>query len=193
MSLEQQSGVSARPTNIRDVFPPATPTIEDLAQQHAPDLLTYFVRRIQVPADAAELLNDTLVAIWRAEGRLPKDAEQARMWMFGVAKRVLKRHYRTGARHERILSRAEASLTASLEPELSLAEQAESHAFVREMVDSLPQRQRELVKLVHWDGFSIVEAAQHLGISASTARTHAQRAKAQLAVLLGSEFETEGE
>ncbi len=37
----------------------------------------------------------------------------------------------------------------------------------------------ELVRVVHWDGLSLVAAAEVLGISASTARGHYARAKRQ--------------
>jgi DNA-directed RNA polymerase specialized sigma24 family protein len=38
----------------------------------------------------------------------------------------------------------------------------------------------ELIRLVHWDGLSLVAAAEMLGISASTARGRYARAKRQL-------------
>lgn len=42
---------------------------------------------------------------------------------------------------------------------------------VRDAVARLPEVQRELVMLIHWDGLSIVEAAGVLGLNASTARS----------------------
>jgi RNA polymerase sigma-70 factor (ECF subfamily) len=55
---------------------------------------------------------------------------------------------------------------------------------VRHAVESLPTHFAELVRLVHWDGLTLEEAAQHLGIPASTARGQHQRAKALLRVQL---------
>jgi RNA polymerase sigma-70 factor (ECF subfamily) len=42
---------------------------------------------------------------------------------------------------------------------------------VRDLVRRLPDPQRELVTLIHWDGFSIREAAELLGLNPSTARS----------------------
>ena len=47
---------------------------------------------------------------------------------------------------------------------------------VRAAVDPLPTELAELVRLVHWDGF-VEEAAAHLGVPASTARSRHARAK----------------
>lgn len=41
---------------------------------------------------------------------------------------------------------------------------------VRDAVLRLNAAQRELVMLIHWDGFTIVEAAELLGLNSSTAR-----------------------
>ena len=56
----------------------------------------------------------------------------------------------------------------------------EGGAEVRKLVLDLPDRYRELVMLVHWDGFSIAEAAQMLGLGQSTARTRYARARDRL-------------
>ena len=50
-----------------------------------------------------------------------------------------------------------------------------------EAIDRLPSEQAELVRLIHWEGFTVVEAAGVLGISESTARGRYQRARANLA------------
>jgi RNA polymerase sigma-70 factor (ECF subfamily) len=47
---------------------------------------------------------------------------------------------------------------------------------VRRAVGRLDERSRELVILVHWDGFSIAQAARLLSMNASTARTRYGRA-----------------
>ena len=44
----------------------------------------------------------------------------------------------------------------------------------------LPDAQRELVMLVHWDGLSIAEAAGVLGLNPSTARSRYSAAREQL-------------
>ena len=51
---------------------------------------------------------------------------------------------------------------------------------VRQAVNRLTADLRELVELIHWDGFSVVEAARLLAIAASTARSRYATAKGHL-------------
>ena len=54
---------------------------------------------------------------------------------------------------------------------------ADSGVEVRDAVDRLPEELGELVRLVHWDGFTVTEAATLLGLNASTGRSRYARAK----------------
>jgi len=63
-------------------------------------------------------------------------------------------------------------------------EDAAARQEVREAIAELTARQREIVMLVHWEGFTLVDAAHHLRIRPSTARTHYERARCLLRELL---------
>lgn len=55
---------------------------------------------------------------------------------------------------------------------------------VRDAIRRLSAEQAELVRLVHWEGFTIAEAGSILGVPASTARTRYQRARGDLRAAL---------
>src|SRR5689334_9702644 len=74
-----------------------TERVTRLVKAHSPALLAYFVRRVQDPADAADLLSDLLTVVWRRVRSVPESDAEARMWMYGVARRTLSTH-RRGAR-----------------------------------------------------------------------------------------------
>lgn len=59
-------------------------------------------------------------------------------------------------------------------------------------VRRLPARQAQLIALVYVDDRSIDKAATVLGLSASTARTHLQRARTTLAAALGADRSPDG-
>jgi RNA polymerase sigma-70 factor (ECF subfamily) len=153
--------------------------LEDVYVANAADLLSYFGRRVQIPADAADLLSETFLVAWRRGDRMPADPEQARMWLFGVARRVLGNAARGAVRHS--------DLTDKLRQHLQTlpTEQLDADTLdIRAALDAIPADQSELVRLVLWEGFTLGEAASILGIRASTARGRYQRARAQLRELL---------
>jgi RNA polymerase sigma-70 factor (ECF subfamily) len=57
------------------------------------DLLAYLQRRVGAD-EAPDLLGETMVVAWRRVDELPNDPEQARMWLFGIARATLLNHSR---------------------------------------------------------------------------------------------------
>lgn len=138
------------------------------------DLLAYFERRVAAREDAADLLAETALQAWRRASDLPADVERQRMWLFGTARHVLANHHRTTRRRRALAARVRAHLVDVASPD-----DAEAVA-VRDAVRRLPDDQRELVALVHWDGFTLAAAAELLGVNASTARSRYAAARAAL-------------
>lgn len=141
----------------------------------APALLNYLERRACIQ-DAPDLLAEVMVTAWRRVTLLPEDPEQARMWLFGIARNVLSDHARGERRRWRLADRVR-SLTAAAD---ATTAPVDTHSEVQDAVSRLPAELAELVRLVHWDGFTLAESAELTGVSASTARSRYQRARAQL-------------
>ena len=153
--------------------------LESVYVANAADLLSYLGRRVPVPADAADLLSETFIVALRRGDRMPGEPEQARMWLFGVARRVLANAARGAVRRSDLTVKLRAHLatlpTEHVDPET---------LDIRAALDAIPDAQSELVRLVLWDGFTLPEAATLHGISESTARGRYQRARTQLRELL---------
>lgn len=143
----------------------------------APELLAYFQRRVS-PDDAPDLLSDAMIVAWRRARDMPSDPEQARMWLFGIARGTLPNHLRGERRRRALAQRMLATFEHSLDPAPDDGQE------VRDAIARLAPDQAELIRLLHWDGFTVVEAAAVLGIPASTARSRYARAKQDLRVLL---------
>lgn len=147
----------------------------------ASDLLAFLSRRVGSD-DAPDLLGETMVVAWRRAAELPEDPERARMWLFGIARGTLLNHARGARRRwalaDRIRSHENQSLTTP---------PADDGVEVRDAIARLDPDLAELIRLVHWDGFSLVDASELLGIPSSTARGRYQRAKDQLRATLSTE------
>ena len=152
--------------------------VETVIADALPQLLAYFIRRVDHRDDAADLLGATLESAWKASRRMPHDPVEARMWLFGVARNSLLHHHRTVRRRDALVVR----LGRSIE---STEHNGDSDALdVRAAVAALPTDLGELIRLIHWDGFTFEQASSHLGVSASTLRTRHARAKQLLQAAL---------
>lgn len=148
------------------------------------DLLAYAERRAGSSADAADALGDALEIIWRRASRVPVDATAARMYMFVVMRNALanvSRKTRNGGVAARRLAQSLAYQTATAPDP---AQRSGLSLDVARALDELPEAHAELVRLVHWEGFTITEAAAIMQINASTARGRYAAARAQLRMAL---------
>lgn len=166
--------------NLRAVAPDISADvarIETVIRREAPALLAYFERR-SAPHDAADLLGETLLVAWRRVSAVPEDDQEARMWLFGVARRVLMTSRRSGVRRQALADRLrEEALTR---PDRTEPVDHDLH----EALARLDPLDAEIIRLLHWDGFGLAEIAQHLGRPAGTIRSRYSRARAALRTAL---------
>jgi len=122
--------------------------------------------------------------------RVPAGAE-ARLWLFGVARNVMRRGHE---RHRRLAVAAqpladELELAASARPALASDESAPIMAALSE----LSAVDQEIITMISWDGLAPREIGQVLGISANVVRVRAHRARAKLRSLLSAHDNTAGQ
>ncbi|MFJ2502945.1 RNA polymerase sigma factor [Microbacterium sp. AGC62] len=157
--------------------------IEVVVKENADDILRYLRRRVNQPEDAADLLGRVLLALWENATRVPATDPESRMWCFGIARNVLREYYRHTAKRIALADDLREHLRSAAQPDNAADAAAEVRMraeVVRRAVMSLDARSRELVTLIHWDGFTIAEAARLLSMNESTARTRYGRALQRL-------------
>ena len=142
------------------------------------DLLRFLHRRVG-PDDAPDLFGETLLVAWRRVEDLPEDATEARMWLFGLARGTLLNHSRGQRRRLALADKVRAHMPVTGSPA------ADEGAEVRDAIKRLKPELAEIVQLVHWDGFTLAQAAAIIAIPAATARSRYARAKDDLRVALG--------
>ncbi len=163
--------------------------LEETVQREAPALLAYLIRRVQEPADAADLLGDVLVVAWRRIDAMPPEPGPARMWMFGIARKVLAGGHRSIRRRQALTDRlrhelSTAGTTADLAGGPTNGPADPRTDILISAMDQLPPADREIISLIHWDSFTLTEAAQHLQLRPTTTRSRYHRARARLKRLL---------
>lgn len=145
------------------------------AAYHGP-VLGYLLRRTENPDDAADVLADTFLTAWRRLEDLPPEPA-ARLWLYGVARRVLANHHRGQRRRSALADRLRADLARSYQPPEFSGDVAQiAQAFRR-----LPGTEREVLALSAWEGLDPGQIAIVLGCSRNAVRVRLHRARKRLA------------
>lgn len=152
--------------------------VSNIAERESAQLLAYFARRVVPVEDAADLLNETLLVMWRRADATPVDDVEARMWAYGIARRVLSTHRRAQGRRNALVDRLREELRTPSIPDPEFDE-------VRDAIATLRPIDQEIVRLVHWEGFKLNEVAALLGKRETTIRSRYFRARARLRQRLG--------
>ncbi|WP_375389595.1 RNA polymerase sigma factor [uncultured Amnibacterium sp.] len=152
-------------------------------EEAAPDLLRFLLRRTAGADAAADLFGEVSLVAWRRRGQAPAVDGEIRPWLFGIARNALLNHWRASRRALGLTEQLKAAATLEA-PHRDHADDLADADLVRRLLDRLPQGAAELLRLVHWDGLHLAEAALVLGIPASTVRGRYAAAKQQLRGLL---------
>ena len=108
-----------------------------------------------------------------------------RTWLFGVIRRVAQEENRRARKERQRTVMIEAAIVLGVADEPARSpDQLESSNVLREALERLPQRQREVLHLVFYQDLSIADAADVMEISVGSARTHYERGKARLRLFL---------
>lgn len=145
-------------------------------------ILGYAVRRCDSPEDAADVVAETFAIAWRRVERLP-EGDEARLWLYGVARNVLANHRRGAVRRQNRSVQLDldvADLYADT-PEGSVELGAIARTF-RQLSDD----DRELLSLVAWEGLDHGQIASVLDISRNAVRIRLHRARKRFSKALAT-------
>lgn len=169
----------SRPLHPQEPRPPddRRRRFEDVYAANRAPILGYALRRTNDPQDAADVLAETFLTAWRRLDDVPP-GDQARLWLYGVARRVLANHHRG----ERRRSALAADLGSRLRDGLAVQDPPGGDlAGVGAAFRGLPESDRELLALVGWEGLDHGEIATVLGCSRNAVRIRLHRARRRFA------------
>ncbi|MGH3164296.1 MAG: RNA polymerase sigma factor [Trebonia sp.] len=152
---------------------------EAIYEAYRGPVLGYVMRRTQSPDDAADVIAETFLTAWRRLDEVPAGPE-SRLWLYGVARRVLANHYRGERRRSALAEQLRADLAVTWRPAEFGGDLAEVSAAFRR----LPEAQRELLALSAWEGLDYGEIATVLGCSRNAVRIRLHRARKQFSTEL---------
>ena len=142
----------------------------------------YVARRVGNPEDAAEVIAETFATLWRRLDSCPA-GEEARPWLFGVARRVLANQRRGERRRTALAER----LTAELDVAVASPPGVGVDGRIAGAFAGLSEPDREVLSLVAWEGLTGEELAVVLGLGRAVVRLRLHRARRRFKAALDRE------
>lgn len=149
---------------------------ESTFERHHRAVLAYALRRVPSEADAEDAVSETFAIAWRRFDQAPEPSA-ALPWLLAITRRVLANQHRSADRWSRLRVRLRAETR-----DQAVVHGTETPAL--EALERLPQDDRELLRLLAWEGLRQAEAGTVLGISENAVAIRLHRARKRFAVEL---------
>jgi RNA polymerase sigma factor (sigma-70 family) len=139
---------------------------DELYRSAGTAVLGYALNRCASREDALDVTAETFLVAWRRRTEMPNGPEDARAWLFGVARGCLANTARGDRRAQRLGQRLAENLDIDALPDPARIHESRADTRkVRQALDALPAEDRELVTLTAWEGLSPTEAGAVLGLT----------------------------
>jgi RNA polymerase sigma factor (sigma-70 family) len=147
-----------------------------LYKEHFQAIYAYVLRRAGA-GEASDLVAEVFATAWRRIRDLPAPPED-KLWLYGVARRVVLQHDRSRLRRERLDTKLGRSVSVS-KPGVP-REISDLELKVLRLIEEMKPDDRELVRLIVWDALTHPEIATILGCSANAVAIRWHRALKRL-------------
>jgi RNA polymerase sigma-70 factor (ECF subfamily) len=157
-------------------------------------LYAYVLRQLSDPAQAEEIVADTLYEVWKAPAKF-RGESQFSTWLIGIARNKVLMHWRgrkPDAEHDDVADLAE-ELPSDAPGAFDLMADRQRSDGVRHCVDKLGHDHRECVHLVFYQGMSLADVARIQQIPEGTVKTRLFHARQKLKQCLQRMLAREGE
>lgn len=148
--------------------------------EHRSSVWTYCARRLP-PDEVMDAVADVFLVVWRRADDVP-EGDAARLWMYGIARNVVRNRRRSAHRRRRLTERLKANHNSEFAPVHTSG--SELDPAVRAALGQLSGRDRELVLLRAWEDLTLADIAAVTGLSVRAVESRLARARKKLASLL---------
>jgi len=156
--------------------------LTQLYQRYSGPLFGYLLRLAGDRMIAEEILQDTMLAVWRSAGAFEGRAKVT-TWLFGVARRQAHNRLRGRSGPEPAATELPDRADPGAGPE-DLAIAAAGGTPVAGAIGLLPEHHRDVIALVFVAGLPLADVAEVLGIPVGTVKSRLHHARAALAAAL---------
>lgn len=152
-----KSGVRVRAASTTDH------RFRSLFDAHHRELHAYCLRRLPVE-DANEAVSEVFLVALRRADRIP-DKGEALLWLYGVARNVVRNHQRSNWRRSNLTLRHQSMAVPPEDGPEVLLVRSEDQRAVAEAIETLRPADQELIRLKIWEELSNGAVGAILGIT----------------------------
>lgn len=151
-----------------------------LYDQYSPALYGVVLRIVRDDEQAADLLQDIFIKIWKNLDAY--DATKGRLftWMLNVARNTAIDSLRSRKTHPFAEIRTDEENVHIVDREHNTEQPKIEHIGLKEVVDQLRPERKELIDLVYFGGYTHEEAAEKLNLPLGTVKTRVRAALQEL-------------
>lgn len=158
-----------------------TEALRSLYRSHGSRLYAYALRISGNPAAAEDILQDSLLAVWKNAGRYRGEGRVI-AWLFGIV-----HHKALNARHGRrmiALDQKAGEIASAVPPPDETVIRNERNGLIRAGLDRLSEKHRLVLDLVFFQGLSLAETAAVCDCPVGTIKSRLNQAKSDLRAIL---------
>ncbi|MGD8572932.1 MAG: sigma-70 family RNA polymerase sigma factor [Gammaproteobacteria bacterium] len=147
-------------------------------QRHHQSVYMFAMRRLNESADAADVLNDVMLQVWRNAGKFA-GRSKVTTWLLGIANHKILDIYRRRGRasFDELDDSIEDENADDAESDIALAQDAD---MVKHCMDKLTEAHRQVVHLAFYEDMAYPDIAQVLECPPGTVKTRMMHAKKNL-------------
>ena len=146
------------------------------------DLWRYVQRRSINTEEARDTLSEVFLVAWRRLEDIPAGKE-ARLWLFGVARNLVKTSWRKRKRSGDLLVR----IGSEMSTKGTTDEELDNSGVLKIALQFLSENDQEILRLLAWEDLSHKEISVVLGCSENAVAIRIRRARVRLMKVLQSE------
>ncbi len=187
---ERAAGMAATDERVLDMA--STTDADGFMRRHEDELLSFFQARAPQPADADDLVQESVIRLLRYRRAMPESS--LKLLMFRIARNLLNDFWRWNRRHriEEPTDPSDLAVESAAPSQERMAELGQEMRRLERFLLSLPAKCRAVFVLSRVRGMSNQEVARHLGISEKMVEKHIARALAACRERLGAPAPREG-
>jgi len=148
--------------------------INEIIKRHQPRVLGYIIMSVKDRDIAEDIFQDTFIKVIN-KLKVGAYVEEGKFisWVLRIAHNLVIDHFRRSSRVRMVRSNDEYDVFNTIEVFDKNAEdeiiEAQTHEKVRSLVEMLPDTQREVLKMRHYQEMSFKDIAESTGVSINTA------------------------